>query len=406
MSKKRKMRISFSPPDITESEIQAVAEVLRSGWLTRGPKTKLLEEKTAKFLQTEKVVCLNSQTSCAEMTLRLADIGEGDEVITTAYTYTATASVIEHVGAKIILADTQKDCLEMDYDLLESLINEKTKAIIPVDLAGIPCDYDRIIKISKSAESKFRANSFIQEAIGRPIIIADSAHAFGSLFHGKPLGSFADFTSFSWHAVKNFTTGEGGALTWRPLSGITSEDIHERLHLLSLHGQDKTSLEKVSEGSWEYDILGTWYKCNMTDIAAAIGLAQLPRYKGMLERRRHAIEVYDRAFKPMGLRLLEHFTANYESCGHLYMTWVLGITLQQRDKIISEMFERGVPCNVHYKPLPMHTAYKKLGFRIEDFPNAYANFINEISLPLHSKLTDEEISYVIDTYKDVLKPYI
>ena len=400
------MNISFSPPDISEAEINEVAAALRSGWITTGPRTKELERKTASYVGTERAVCLNSQTACAEMALRLMGIGEGDEVITSAYTYTASASVIEHVGAKIVLVDCQENSLEMDYDAMEAAITDKTKAIIPVDIAGIPCDYDRIFTIVESKKHLFKPNNDLQKALGRIAVMADTAHAFGATWHGKPVGSVADFSSFSWHAVKNFTTAEGGALSWRTIDGVDNEDIYKQLQLFSLHGQSKDALAKTQLGAWEYDIVGTWYKCNMTDIMAAIGLAQYERYPAMLARRKEIIGKYDAALKPLGVEVLPHYTDEYESSGHLYLTRVPNITAEQRNEIIIKMAEEGVACNVHYKPLPMHTAYKKLGFDIKDYPNAYKHFANEISLPLHTKLTDEEIEYVIEKYTKVLKEYI
>ncbi|MBR6637178.1 MAG: DegT/DnrJ/EryC1/StrS family aminotransferase [Phascolarctobacterium sp.] len=402
----KKMNISFSPPDISEAEINEVAATLRSGWITTGPRTKELERKTAAYVGTERAVCLNSQTACAEMALRLMGIGEGDEVITSAYTYTASASVIEHVGAKIVLVDCQENSLEMDYDAMEAAITDKTKAIIPVDIAGIPCDYDRIFAIVERKKHLFKPNNDLQKALGRIAVMADTAHAFGATWHGKPVGSVADFSSFSWHAVKNFTTAEGGALSWRTIDGVDNEDIYKQLQLFSLHGQSKDALAKTQLGAWEYDIVGTWYKCNMTDIMAAIGLAQFERYPAMLARRKEIIGKYDVALKPLGVKVLPHYTDDYESSGHLYLTRVHNITAEQRNEIIIKMAEEGVACNVHYKPLPMHTAYKKLGFDIKDYPNAYKHFANEISLPLHTKLTDEEVEYVIEKYTKVLKEYI
>ena len=400
------MKISFSPPDISELEIEEVVKALRSGWITTGPRTKELERKIAEWVGTEKCVCLNSQTACAEMALRLMGIGKGDEVITCAYTYTASASVIDHVGAKIVLIDTQRDSLEMNYDALEAAITENTKAIIPVDLAGIPCNYDRIFDIVESKKNLFRPNSELQAALGRIAILADTAHAFGAKWHGEMIGSVADFSSFSFHAVKNFTTAEGGALTWRTISGISNEDIYKKLQLLSLHGQSKDALAKTQLGAWEYDIVGTYYKCNMTDVAAAIGLKQFERYPDMLKRRKEIIGKYDSALKPVGVEVLDHYTDEWQSSGHLYLTRIPGVTLEQRNEIIIKMAERGVACNVHYKPLPLHTAYKNLGFDIADYPNAYKHFVNEISLPLHTCLTDDEIDYVIDNYAEVVKEYI
>lgn len=400
------MNIKFSPPDISELEIQEVSEALRSGWITTGPRTKELERQIAEYVGTKKCVCLNSQTACAEMALYVLGVGPGDEVITSAYTYTASASVIYHTGAKIVMVDTQKDSLEMDYDALEAAITDKTKAIIPVDIAGIPCDYDKIFEIVEKKKDIFKPTSKIQEALGRVAVMADTAHSFGGKYHGKMLGSVADFSSFSFHAVKNFTTAEGGALTWRTIPGIDDEAIYKQLQLLSLHGQSKDALAKTQLGAWEYDIVGPWYKCNMTDVVAAIGLMQMKRYPAMLARRKEIIGKFDAALHPLGVKTLEHYTDDHESSGHLYLTRVPGITLEQRNEIIIKMAEQGVACNVHYKPLPMHTAYKNLGFDIKNYPNAYNNFVNEITLPLHTCLTDEEVDYVIEKYTEILKEYI
>ena len=392
------MKIPFSPPDISELEINEVVETLRSGWITTGSRTKRLEQKIAERIGTPKCVCLNSQTACAEMTLRILGIGAGDEVITTSYTYTASASVVCHVGAKLIIVDTQKNSLEMDYDAVEAKITEHTKAIIPVDLAGIPCDYDRLFEIVKNKKNLFHPATDIQEALGRIAVMADTAHAFGATWHDRMVGGIADFSSFSFHAVKNLTTAEGGAVTWRTIPGIEDEDIYHRFQLLSLHGQSKDALAKTQLGDWEYDIVGTWYKCNMTDIVAAIGLKQLERYPQMLTRRREIIERYDSAFKPVGIEVLPHYTNEYKASGHLYITRIPGITPERRNEIIIKMAEAEIMCNVHYKPLPMHTAYKKLGFDIKDYPNAYAQFANEITLPLHTCLTNEMVDYVIEKY--------
>lgn len=400
------MKVPFSPPDITEAEIQEVAEALRSGWITTGPRTKQLEKELAAWIGTERCVCLNSQTACAELALYLLGIGPGDEVITTAYTYTATASVVCHVGATLKLIDTQKDCLEMDYGALEAAITPRTKAIIPVDLGGIPCDYDRIFAIAERKKALFVPSNDIQRAMGRIAICADTAHALGASRHGRMAGNLADFSSFSFHAVKNFTTAEGGALTWRTVPGIDNEAIYHQLQLFSLHGQSKDALAKTQLGSWEYDIVGTWYKCNMTDVAAAIGLGQFRRYPGMLARRREIIGRYDAAFRPLGIRVPDHYTADYTSSGHLYITRIPGITPEQRNGIIQRMAEREIACNVHYKPLPMHTAYRALGFDIRNYPNAYAYFANEITLPLHTCLTDEMVDYVIDCYTDIVREYL
>ncbi|MBE6604367.1 MAG: DegT/DnrJ/EryC1/StrS family aminotransferase [Ruminococcaceae bacterium] len=400
-----KRMIPFSPPDISDLEIHEVTQALRSGWITTGPRTKQLERNIAQWVGTEGCVCLNSQTACAEMALRVMGIGAGDEVITCAYTYTASASVIAHVGARIVLIDTQKGSLEMDYDALEAAITERTKAIIPVDLAGIPCDYDRLFEIVARKKHLFRPSNDMQRALGRVAIMADTAHAFGAKWHGRTVGSVADFSSFSFHAVKNLTTAEGGALTWRTIEGISNEDIYRHLQLLSLHGQSKDALAKTQLGAWEYDIVGTYYKCNMTDVAAAIGLKQLERYPDMLRRRKEIIEAYDAALRPLGVETLAHYTDEWESSGHLYLTRIPGITLEQRNEIIVKMAERGVACNVHYKPLPMHTAYKNLGFDIAHYPNAYLHFANEITLPLHTNLTNEDVAYVIGQYVEVLKEY-
>ena len=400
------MKIPFSPPDITELEIEQVVEALKSGWITTGPKTKALEQKIADFCGTDKAVCLNSQTACAEMALRVLGIGPGDEVIVPAYTYTATASVVCHVGAKLVMVDIQPDSLEMDYDQLEAAITENTKVIIPVDLAGIPCDYDRIFSIVEKKRELFTPSNDIQRAMGRISINTDAAHAFGASWHGKRVGSIADFTAFSFHAVKNLTTAEGGALTWRDIPGIDNEAIYKQIQLLSLHGQSKDALAKTQLGAWEYDIVGPWYKCNMTDVAAAMGLAQMQRYDALLSRRKDIIQRYDAAFKPLGVQVLKHYTEDYQSSGHLYITRIPGITSDQRNEIIIRMAEQGIACNVHYKPLPMMTAYKNLGFDVADYPNAYRYFENEITLPLHTKLTNKEVQYVMDAYSGILKECI
>lgn len=402
----KKYNIPFSPPDITEAEIELVAAALRSGWITTGPKTKLLEKKIAEWVGSPKCVCLNSQTACAEVSLRILGIGNEDEVITTAYTYTASASVICHVGAKVVMVDCQKNSLEMDYDALEKAITERTKAIIPVDLAGIPCDYNRIFEIVKNKKSLFKPANEIQKKIGRIAIIADSAHAFGAEWHGQMVGSIADFTNFSFHAVKNFTTAEGGAMTWKHIDGIDDDYIYRQAQLLSLHGQSKDALAKTQLGAWEYDIVAPLYKCNMTDVAAAIGLAQFDRYQSLLARRKKIIEKYDSILKPIGVEVLFHYTKEYQSSGHLYITRIPNINDEVRREIIVKMAEAGIACNVHYKPLPMHTAYKNLGFNINNYPNAYAHYENEITLPLHTKLTDEEVEYVIEKYAEILKEYI
>ncbi|MBQ4153938.1 MAG: DegT/DnrJ/EryC1/StrS aminotransferase family protein [Clostridia bacterium] len=399
------MQIPFSPPDISEEEIKEVAEALRSGWITTGPKTKQLEKNIAEFCggSSQKAVCLNSQTACAEMALRLLGVGEGDEVIVPAYTYTATASVVRHVGAKLVMIDCSDNGYEMDYNKLEQAITPATKVIIPVDLGGIPCDYDRIFEIVERKKSLFVPNSQLQKAMGRISVNADTAHAFGASRNGKMAGSIADFSSFSFHAVKNLTTAEGGVLTWNTIPGIDDEEIYKRLQLLSLHGQSKDALAKTKLGAWEYDIVDTYYKCNMTDVAAAIGLAQLRRYPNMLVRRKEIIEKFDNALKPLGIETLEHYNDTVCSSGHLYLTRIPNFSVEQRNDFIIKMAEKGVACNVHYKPLPMHTAYKKLGFDIKDYPNAYKRFENEVSLPLHTCLTDEQVEYIIKCYKEVLE---
>lgn len=397
----KRFNIPFSPPDMTEAEVNEVKEAILSGWITTGPRTKELERQIASYVGTERAVCLNSATACMEMALRLLGIGAGDEVIVPAYTYTASASVIDHVGAKIVFIDSQKDSLEMDYDAVEKAINERTKAIIPVDLAGIPCDYNRIFEIVSRKKTLFDPTTDLQLKIGRIAICADAAHAFGASIKRKMVGSIADFTSFSFHAVKNFTTAEGGALTWN-IPGADNEALYHQVQLYSLHGQSKDALEKTHLGAWEYDIVGPWYKCNMTDIMAAIGLAQMKRYPALLARRREIIEQYNQAFKPLGVGVLPHYTEEHLSSGHLYLTRIPDASLEERQAIIVKMAERGIATNVHYKPLPMMTAYKNLGFDIANYPNAYAHFVNEITLPLHTRLTDEEIAYIIEQYTDIL----
>lgn len=402
----KSMNISFSPPDMSDMEIQEVADTIKSGWITTGPKTKELERQIAKYVGVNRCVCLNSQTACGEMALRVLGIGAGDEVIVPAYTYSASASIVDHVGAKIVFVDVQEGCLEMDYDKMEAAITEKTKAIIPVDLGGVPCDYDKIFAIVEKKKALFQPKNEIQKAIGRVAVCADTAHAFGASWHGKMCGSIADFSSFSFHAVKNFTTAEGGALTWRTIPGIEDEDIYHKLQLLSLHGQSKDALAKTKLGAWEYDIVGPWFKCNMTDIMAGIGLAQMKRYPGMLTRRKEIIARYDAAFKPLGIEVLDHYNDEHQSSGHLYTTRIPGAGLEERQEIIVKMAEAGIATNVHYKPLPMMTAYKNLGFDIKDYPNAYKRFVNEITLPLHTCLTDEEVEYIIENYCKIVKEYI
>ena len=402
----KRREIQFSPPDITEAEISEVAKTLQSGWITTGPRTKKLERKIAEWVGVNKCVCLNSQTACAEMALRLLGIGPGDEVITSAYTYTASASVIDHVGAKIILVDCQKDSYEIDYNQLEEVITDKTKAIIPVDIGGLCCDYDRLYKIVNKKKNIFVPTNNLQKAMNRVAICADCAHSFGANRGGIMAGALADFSSFSFHAVKNMTTAEGGALTWKTIPGIDDEEIYHQLQLLSLHGQSKDALAKTKLGAWEYDIVGTWFKCNMTDVIAAIGLKQFERYPGLLAERRVTNEAYDAAFKPLGIEVISHYTNEWNSTGHLYLTRIPGITLEQRNEIIIRMAEQGVACNVHYKPLPMHTAYKKLGFDISDFPNAYSRFANVITLPNYTLMQKEDVDYVIFWFKEIVQEYI
>ena len=401
-----KRNILFSPPDITEAEISEVAEALRSGWITTGPRTKQLERNLAEYCHTNKVVCLNSATAAEELNLRVLGIGEGDEVIVPAYTYTATASAVLHTGAKVVMIDSQKDSVEMDYDAMEAAITEKTKAIVAVDLAGIVCDYDRIYQAVENKKHLFKPASKIQEAMGRVAVLSDCAHALGASRNGKMTGEIADFTSFSFHAVKNFTTAEGGASTWRTIEGIDDEEIYKQFQLYSLHGQSKDALAKTQLGAWEYDIVGPWYKCNMTDVVAAIGLKQLERYPEMLKRRKEIIAKFDAACDEVGVLHLNHYGDDFESSGHLYLTRIPGITLEQRSEIIIKMAERGIACNVHYKPLPMMTAYTNLGFDIKDYPNAYGYFENLVSLPLHTNLTDEDVEYVCRNYKSIINQII
>ena len=392
------MNIPFSPPDITELEIEEVVDTLKSGWITTGPKTKKFEKQIAEYCHTSKAVCLNSATACSEMALRVLGIGPGDEVITTAYTYTASASVICHVGATVVLVDTQKDSYEMDYEALEEKITEKTKAIIPVDLGGVICDYDRIFEIVNRKKDLFEPKTELQKKIGRIAVVADGAHAIGAVQNGKRCGEIADFTSFSFHAVKNLTTAEGGAVTWRDIEGVDNEELYKQFMLLSLHGQSKDALAKTQLGAWEYDVVAPYYKCNMTDIMAALGLAQMKRYPDILARRKEIIEKYNEGLKKLPVSVLEHFGNNFASSGHLYLVRVHDKTREECNKIIEKMAEYGIATNVHYKPLPLLSAYKNQGFNIKDYPNAYAMFENEITLPLHTKLTDEEIDYIIDSF--------
>lgn len=393
------MRIEFSPPDISQLEIDEVVDTLKSGWITTGPKTKRLEQELSVFTNTDKTVCLNSATAAMELTLRLLGVGAGDEVITCAYTYTASASVIHHVGAKIVLIDCNKEDKFMDLDALENAITEKTKVIIPVDLAGKPCKYDEIFEIVERKKSLFKPNNKLQEKIGRVIVMADAAHSLGAVYKGKPSGSIADFTCFSFHAVKNFTVAEGGSVTWNRNLGLNDDEIYREFQLLSLHGQSKDALSKTKLGSWEYDIVAPNYKCNLTDIASGIGLAQLKRYPSLLKRRFEIVERYNKGFEGTRIKPFIHFEEDRKSCCHLYIVNIEGASEEDRNEIIVKMAERRIATNVHYKPLPMHTAYKNLGFDIKDYPNAFDNYKSEITLPLHTLLTDEQVDYIIENLK-------
>lgn len=394
--------IPFSPPDMGEAEASLASEAIKSGWITTGPRTKEFEHLIAMCCNTEKAVCLNSATACMELILRVLGVGPGDEVIVPAYTYTATASVVCHVGAKLVMVDTAPESFEMDYSKLANAITERTKVITSVDLAGIICDYDAIFRAVESKRSLFRPANDIQKAFGRVIVMADAAHAFGAKRHGKMCGDIADFTSFSFHAVKNLTTAEGGALTWRDVPGIDNEWLYKQFQLLSLHGQSKDALAKTQLGAWEYDIVAPNYKCNMTDIMSAIGLAQLKRYPELLYRRRKIIERYNEAFSHLPVTLLNHYSEDHSSSGHLYLVRLDGKDVEYRNEVIIRMAERGIACNVHYKPLPMMTAYWNLGFDINDYPNAYNQYRNEITLPLHTRLSDEDIEYVISNFVEVI----
>ena len=408
----KKRNIPFSPPDISELEIQEVVEALKSGWITTGPRTKELERRLAEYCHTSRVVCLGSATAAEELNFRVCGIGEGDEVIVPAYTYTATASAAIHCGAKVIFVDSQKDSTEMDYDKVAEAITEKTKAVVAVDLGGIICDYDRLYEAVERKKILFRPKqgddlaARIQQSIGRVLVFADCAHALGASKNGKMAGEWADFSNYSFHAVKNFTTAEGGASTWKDIPGIDNEEIYKQYQLYSLHGQSKDALAKTQIGSWEYDIVGPWYKCNMTDIMAALGLRQLDRYPELLERRKEIIARYDAMCDELGVMHLNHYGENHESSGHLYLVRIPGISDETRREIIIKLAERGVATNVHYKPLPMMTAYKNLGWDIKDFPNAYAYYENLITLPLHTNLTDEDVDYVIENFKEVVEEYL
>lgn len=412
MSEKVRRSIPFNTPDISELEEKEVIDTLRSGWITTGPKTKELEHRLAQFCQTSKVVCLNSATSAEELNFRICGIGESDQVIVPAYTYTATASAAIHCGAEVVFVDSQKDSTEMDYEKLAEAINEKTKAIVAVDLGGIIANYDKLYEIVESKKDLFKAKkgddlgARIQQSLGRILIFADSAHSLGAMKDGKMAGQVADFTNFSFHAVKNFTTGEGGASTWKDIPGIDNDEIYKQFQLYSLHGQSKDALEKIQIGSWEYDIIGTWYKCNMTDIMASIGLKQLDRYPKMLNRRRQIVSQFNKACDELGVMHLDHYGDNFASSCHLYLTRIPGINDQMRREIIIKLAERGIATNVHYKPLPMMTAYKNLGWNINDFPNAYNYYENLITLPLYTKLSDEDVEYIISNFKEIVSPYI
>ena len=402
----KKYNIPFSPPDISEEEINEVIDTLKSGWITTGPKTKELERRLSEFTNTPKTVCLNSATAALELTLRVLGIGEGDEVIVPAMTYTASCSVIYHVGAKAVIVDIAEDSHEMNYAALADAITENTKAVIPVDLAGIPCDYDKIFEVVESKKYLFKANSEYQEKLGRVAVVADGAHALGSTYKGKKIGSVADFTTFSFHAVKNFTTAEGGSVTWKQNENFDNEELYREYQIYSLHGQTKDALAKTKAGSWEYDIVIPGYKCNLTDIAASIGLVQLDRYPKLLERREDIISQYNKGFEGTRITALSHSSEDYRSCGHLYITHVEGATFEQRGEIIVKMAERGISCNVHYKPLPLLTAYKNLGFDIENYPNAYNYYVKEITLPLHTRLSDEDVAVIIENFKEIVEEVV
>ena len=402
----KKYNIPFSPPDISEEEINEVIDTLKSGWITTGPKTKELERRLSEFTNTPKTVCLNSATAALELTLRVLGIGEGDEVIVPAMTYTASCSVIYHVGAKAVIVDIAEDSHEMNYNALADAITENTKAVIPVDLAGIPCDYDRIFEVIESKKHLFKANSEYQEKLGRVAVVADGAHALGSTYKGKKIGSVADFTTFSFHAVKNFTTAEGGSVTWKENENFDNEELYREYQIYSLHGQTKDALAKTKAGSWEYDIVIPGYKCNLTDIAASLGLVQLDRYPKLLERRENIIDQYNKGFEGTRITALSHSSEDYKSCGHLYITHVEGATFEQRGEIIVKMAERGISCSVHYKPLPLLTAYKNLGFDIENYPNAYNYYVKEITLPLHTRLSDEDVAVIIENFKEIVEEVV
>ena len=396
------MKIPFSPPDVTEMEAQEVTKALLSGWITTGPRTKEFERQIADYCQSAKAVCQNSATASLEAILRILGVGPGDEVITSAYTYTASASPVCHVGAKLVMIDTQPDSYEMDYEQMADAINERTKVVIPVDIGGVPCDYAKVMAAVESKRHLFRPANEIQEAIGRVVVADDAAHAFGAKWHDRMIGSVTDFTSFSFHAVKNFTTAEGGAITWKHIEGIDDEWLYKQFQLNSLHGQSKDALAKSQLGAWEYDVVSPAYKSNMTDLTAAIGLVQMKRYPAMLARRRELIARYDEALKGLNIQVRDHYTAEHTSSGHLYQVRLLGKDAQYRNEVIIKMAEHDIACTVHFKPLPMMTAYKNLGFDIKDYPNAYQQFANEVTLPLYTRLTDEETDYILTHFKAIV----
>ena len=399
-------KISFSPPDVSELEINEVAAAMRSGWITTGPKTKQFENEIAEYCGTQKAVCLNSDTAALEMTLRILGVGPGDEVITSAYTYTATAAVIHHVGAKIVLADTAANSYEMDYDRLENAITERTKVVIPVDIGGVMCNYDRVFAAVEAKKSLYRPSTPLQRAFDRVIVMADAAHSFGAVWQGRRSGSAADFTTFSFHAVKNLTTAEGGAVTWISRDGLDNDELYRQYQLLSLHGQSKDAAAKLKPGAWEYDVVYPAYKCNMTDLTAAFGLKQLERFPALMARRREINFIYDSALLPLGIQRLSHRGEGYQGNYHLYLTRIQSISHERRCEIITKMAEAGVACNVHFKPLPLLTAYRNLGFDIADFTNAYRQYENEITLPMHTLLTDYDAGYVAEKYAEIIKEYL
>ncbi len=396
------MKIPFSPPDITQEEIDEVVDTLKSGWLTTGPKTKKFEKEIAEFCHTNMAVGLNSATAAMEMTLRLLGVGSDDEVITCAYTYSASASVITHVGANVVMVDTGKNSYHIDYDAIANAITAKTKVIIPIDIGGVLCDYDKIFEIIEGKKDLFVPSNEIQARFGRVIVLADAAHSIGGTYKGKMSGEIADFTTFSFHAVKNLTTSEGGAVTWNSIDGISDESIYKEYMLLSLHGQSKDALAKTRLGAWEYDIIAPNYKCNMTDVMSSMGLVQLKRYADILKKRKHIIEQYDKLLENLEIETMSHYTETHTSSGHLYLTRLTGKSESYRNEVITKLAERGIASNVHYKPLPMHTAYKNLGFDIKNYPNAFEMYENELSLPLYNLLKDDDIDFIVSNLKNIL----